>query len=114
MYNVALQASGGIFIQLTEWLLNPTSSEGVAVYLLLVVAFGWPVNSSGTVTADDEPEVDFSDVLDEETLEEGHVEGQLLTTSPRVSQDGDCASSHRVGDTSRTRWRSVDDDAVYR
>jgi len=29
-------------------------------------------------TADDEPEVDFSDVLDEETLEEGHAEGQLL------------------------------------
>ena len=79
MYNVILQASGGPLAQLTEWLLNPTSAEGAAIYLLLVVALGvvgkllWDRH-----TADDEPEVDFSDLLDEETLEEGHAEGQIL------------------------------------
>jgi len=76
MRSVTLQASGGPLTQLTEWLLNPTSPGGVAVYLLLVVAFGvvgkllWNRH-----TADDEPEVDFSDVLDEETLEEGEAGG---------------------------------------
>jgi len=79
MRNVALQASGGPLAQLTEWLLNPTSPEGVAVYFLLVVALGIVGKLLWTRhTADDEPEVDFSDVLDEETLEEGHAEGQLL------------------------------------
>jgi len=79
MHNVVLQAGSGTFSQLTEWLRSPTSPEGAAIYLLLVVVLGvvgkllWDRH-----TADDEPEVDFSDVLDEETLEEGHAEGQLL------------------------------------
>ena len=88
MHSVVLQASGGTLAQLTEWLLNPTSPEGAASYLLLVVVLGvvgkllWDRHN-----ADEEPEVDFSDVLDEETLEEGHAEGQLLD---------DIAESHKT------------------
>jgi type IV secretory pathway VirB4 component len=51
----------------------------VAIYLLISVALG----TVGKFLLDrqtpaDEPDVDFSDVLDEETLKEGHAEGQLL------------------------------------
>jgi len=79
MRDVILQSSDGAVAQLTEWLLSPTSLEGASIYILLIVVLGisgkyfWDQR-----TVDDEPEVDFSDVLDEATLEEGHAEGQLL------------------------------------
>ncbi|WP_226023977.1 VirB4 family type IV secretion system protein [Halomicrobium salinisoli] len=79
MRNVGLQSGSGTVGQLTEWLSNPASSEGAALYILLAVALGiggkllWE-----WYTEDDETEVEFSDVLDEETLEQGHVEGNLL------------------------------------
>ena len=38
MRNVVLQAGGGPLTQFTEWLLNPTSPEGAAIYLLLSVS----------------------------------------------------------------------------
>ncbi|ELY79691.1 transfer complex protein [Natrinema pallidum DSM 3751] len=80
MLNVLLQAGGGATDQAAEWLLNPTSTEGAALYVLLAVILGvagkllWGRYHS----TNDEEEVDFSDVLDEEMLEEGNAEGQIL------------------------------------
>jgi len=71
--------SSGVLAQLSEYLLNPTSTEGAAIYLVLIVGIGvagkilWERRNT-----DDEPEVDFTDLLDEETLEQGQAEGQLL------------------------------------
>ena len=71
--------SSGVLAQLSEYLQNPTSTEGAVLYLVLIVGIGvagrllWD-----RYDTDDEPEVDFSDLLDEETLEAGHAEGQLL------------------------------------
>mgnify|MGYP006269121319 FL=1 len=73
-----LQSTGAL-AQLSEWLLTPTSTEGAILYVVLIVGIGvagkllWERRNT-----DDEPEVDFSDLLDEETLEAGHAEGQLL------------------------------------
>jgi len=64
-------------------------------------------------TADDEPEVDFSDVLDEETLEEGEAEGQLLDDISESHKTVTAPAAIEWGDTSRTRWGAVDDDAVH-
>ncbi|EMA07932.1 MULTISPECIES: VirB4 family type IV secretion system protein [Haloferax] len=79
MRNLPLQASRDILTQLTQWAQQPTSPEGAALYLGIIMLLG----VGGTVLwqryrTDDEPEVDFSDVLDEETLEAGDAEGQLL------------------------------------
>lgn len=80
MFSVLLQAGGRATDQVAEWLLNPTSTEGAALYVLLAVILGvagkllWGRYHS----TNDEEEVDFSDVLDEETLEEGNAEGQIL------------------------------------
>ncbi|MDL0121787.1 VirB4 family type IV secretion system protein [Halobacterium salinarum] len=80
MLSVLLQAGGRATDQVAEWLLNPTSTEGAALYVLLAVILGvagkllWGRYHS----TNDEEEVDFSDVLDEETLEEGNAEGQIL------------------------------------
>nr|WP_246976781.1 transferase [Natribaculum luteum] len=79
MHNVILQTGDGTVSQLSEWLSSPTSTEGAALYILGIIALG----VSGKLlwdwhTDDDEEEVEFSDVLDEETLEQGHAEGQLL------------------------------------
>ncbi|MBC9988006.1 transferase [Haloferax sp. AS1] len=79
MRNLPLQASRNILTQLTQWAQQPTSPEGAALYLGTIMLLG----VGGTVLwqryrTDDEPEVDFSDVLDEETLEAGEAEGQLL------------------------------------
>ncbi|WP_058827866.1 VirB4 family type IV secretion system protein [Haloferax sp. Q22] len=79
MRNLPLQASRDILTQLTQWAQQPTSPEGAAFYLGTIVVLG----VGGTALwqryrTDDEPEVDFSDVLDEETLEAGEAEGQLL------------------------------------
>ena len=71
--------STGVLAQLSEWLLTPTSTEGAILYIVLIAVLGiagkllWERQNT-----DDEPEVDFSDLLDEETLEAGHAEGQLL------------------------------------
>jgi type IV secretory pathway VirB4 component len=79
MRSVVLQAGGGVIGQFVEWLQSPTSAEGAALYLVLVVVLGivgkllWD-----RYNTDDEPEVNFSDVLDEDTLEAGQAEGQLL------------------------------------
>jgi type IV secretory pathway VirB4 component len=79
MHNVVLQTTGGTITQLTEWLLNPASPEGAAIYFLIAVALGVVGKFlRDRHTTADEPEVGFSDVLDEETLKEGHAEGQLL------------------------------------
>nr|WP_049921882.1 VirB4 family type IV secretion system protein [Haloferax sp. BAB-2207] len=79
MRNLPLQASRDILTQLTQWTQQPTSPEGAALYLGTIVVLG----VGGTALwqryrTDDEPEVDFSDVLDEETLEASEAEGQLL------------------------------------
>ena len=71
--------SSGVSAQLIEYLQNPTSTEGAVLYIVLIAVLGiagkllWERHNT-----DDEPEVDFSDLLDEETLEAGHAEGQLL------------------------------------
>ncbi|ELZ88290.1 VirB4 family type IV secretion system protein [Haloferax sulfurifontis] len=79
MRNLPLQASRDILTQLSQWARQPTSPEGAALYLGTIMLLG----VGGTALwqryrTDDEPEVDFSDVLDEETLEAGDAEGQLL------------------------------------
>jgi len=79
MRSVVLQTGSSAVGQLTEWLSNPTSAEGAALYVLLAVVVG--VGGKllrDRYAEDDEQEVEFADVLDEETLEQGHVEGQLL------------------------------------
>jgi len=79
MRNLVLQTGSGAVGQLTEWLMNPTSAEGAALYILLAVLVGiggkllWD-----WYTDDDEEEVEFSDLLDEETIEQGAAERQLL------------------------------------
>ncbi|SFQ13124.1 MULTISPECIES: VirB4 family type IV secretion system protein [Halolamina] len=88
MHSVLLQSGGGVGQLLVEWLTSPTSVEGAALYLVLVgsVAGGGKLLVN-RYAADDDPEVDFSDVLDEETLAKGHAEGQLLD---------DIAESHKT------------------
>jgi type IV secretory pathway VirB4 component len=88
MRNPVLQTGSGAFAQLTEWLTNPTSAEGAALYILLAVLVG----ISGKFlwdwyTEDVEEEVEFSDLLDEETIEQGAAERQLLD---------DIAESHKT------------------
>ncbi|GAA0291610.1 transferase [Halarchaeum salinum] len=80
MHNGLLPAATGFSDQLTQWALNPTTPGGILLYLLVAV-----VIVATTVVAwtryqarDDEPTVDFADVLDEETLEDGQAEGRLL------------------------------------
>ena len=79
MRSSVLQAGGGVGSQLVRWLSSPTSTEGAALYLLILVLLGiggkllWD-----WYTEDDTEEVEFSDVLDEETLEQGEAERQLL------------------------------------
>ena len=88
MRNLVLQTGSGAVGQLTEWLTNPTSAEGAALYILLAVLVGiggkllWD-----RYTDDEEEEVEFSDLLDEETLEQGAAERQLLD---------DIAESHKT------------------
>ncbi|MBB6647790.1 VirB4 family type IV secretion system protein [Halobellus ruber] len=88
MRSAILQAGGGVGSQLVRWLSSPTSTEGAALYLLIVVLLGiggkllWD-----WYTEDDTEEVEFSDVLDEETLEQGEAERQLLD---------DIAESHKT------------------
>ncbi|WP_201289629.1 VirB4 family type IV secretion system protein [Halobaculum saliterrae] len=88
MRNLVLQTGTGAVGQLTEWLTNPTSAEGASLYILLAVLIG----ISGKFlwdwyTEDDEEEVEFSDLLDEETIEQGEAERQLLD---------DIAESHKT------------------
>ncbi len=88
MRNLVLQMGSGAVGQLTEWLMNPTSAEGAALYILLAVLVGiggkllWD-----WYTEDDQEEVEFSDLLDEETIEQGAAERQLLD---------DIAESHKT------------------
>ncbi|WP_176450706.1 VirB4 family type IV secretion system protein [Halorubrum ezzemoulense] len=88
MRNLVLQTGSGAVSQLTEWLTNPTSAEGAALYILLAVLVGiggkllWD-----WYTEDDEEEVEFSDLLDEETIEQGAAERRLLD---------DIAESHKT------------------
>ncbi len=88
MRNLVLQTGSGAVGQLTEWLTNPTTAEGAALYILLAVLVGiggkflWD-----WYTEDDEEEVEFSDLLDEETIEQGEAERQLLD---------DIAESHKT------------------
>lgn len=88
MRNLVLQTGSGAVSQLTEWLTNPTLAEGAALYILLAVLVGiggkllWD-----WYTEDDEEEVEFSDLLDEETIEQGAAERQLLD---------DIAESHKT------------------
>jgi len=88
MRNLVLQTGSGAVGQLTEWLTSPTSAEGAALYILLAVLVGiggkllWD-----WYTDDDEEEVEFSDLLDEETIEQGAAERQLLD---------DIAESHKT------------------
>ncbi|WP_199722376.1 VirB4 family type IV secretion system protein [Haloarcula sp. Atlit-120R] len=88
MRNPVLQTGSGAVGQLTEWLTNPTSAEGAALYILLAVLVGiggkllWEWYAD-----DDEEEVEFSDLLDEETIEQGAAERQLLD---------DIAESHKT------------------
>jgi type IV secretory pathway VirB4 component len=79
MRNGVLQTGGGMVSLVIKWLQTLTTIEGAVLALVLGISLGlggkhlWDRYST-----DDEPEVDFSDVLDEETLEQGQTEGQLL------------------------------------
>ncbi|GAA0307198.1 transferase [Halarchaeum salinum] len=80
MHNALLPAATGFSDQLTQWALNPTTPGGILLYLLAAVT----VTATAVVAwtryqaRDDEPTVEFADVLDEETLEDGQAEGRLL------------------------------------
>ncbi|QKY18789.1 VirB4 family type IV secretion system protein [Halorubrum sp. CBA1229] len=79
MRNVILQTDGGALGSVAGWLQNLTPAESAV--LALAVGLGLGVGSKylwDRFTADDEPEVNFTDVLDEETLEEGEAERKLL------------------------------------
>ncbi|MCD2203905.1 VirB4 family type IV secretion system protein [Halobacterium sp. KA-6] len=79
MRNVLLQTGGGALGSVAGWLQNLTPAESAV--LALAVGLGLGVGSKhlwDRFTADDEPDVDFTDVLDEETLEEGEAERKLL------------------------------------
>jgi len=71
-----------------EWLSNPIAAEGAALYVGIAVVLG----VGGTrlwdwYSEDDDEEVAFSDLLDEETLKDGKAERQLLD---------DIAESHKT------------------
>jgi len=79
MRNVILQTSRGALGPVAEWLQNLTPAEGAVLALGVGLVLG--VGSKhlwDRFTADDEPDVDFADVLDEETLKEGKAERKLL------------------------------------
>ena len=79
MRNVILQTGGGALGAVGKWFQSLTPAEGAVLALLVGLILG--VGSKhlwDRVTADDEPDVDFADVLDEETLTEGEAERQLL------------------------------------
>ncbi|MXR43119.1 transferase [Halobaculum sp. WSA2] len=79
MRNVILQTGGGALGSVAGWLQNLTPAESAV--LALAVGLGLGVGSKhlwDCFTADDEPDVDFTDVLDEETLKEGEAERKLL------------------------------------
>ncbi|MFW5919852.1 MAG: VirB4 family type IV secretion system protein, partial [Halanaeroarchaeum sp.] len=80
MYNVILQTGSEGVGQLLEWLSTPTATEGAALYVVLavVVGLGGRVLWNRYTGADDEETVEFGDVLDEETIEQSHIEGQVL------------------------------------
>ncbi|QLC35483.1 transferase (plasmid) [Halarchaeum sp. CBA1220] len=80
MHNALLPAATGFSDQLTQWALNPTTPGGILFYLLVAVTITATVVVAWTRyrARDDEPTVEFADVLDEETLEEGQAEGRLL------------------------------------
>ncbi|WP_267644152.1 VirB4 family type IV secretion system protein [Haloarchaeobius amylolyticus] len=89
MNSLVLQTSETPVDQLAEWLLNPTSLEGALLYLLGVTILGVVGRTLSNRFNDDEDEVaevEFSDVLDEETLAAGATEGQILD---------DIAESHK-------------------
>jgi len=80
MRNVILQTGGVALGAVAEWFQSLTPPAEGAV-LALVVGLILGVGSKhlwDRFTADDEPDVDFADVLDEETLTEGEAERQLL------------------------------------
>ena len=77
--NVSLQSGGGAAGQLVKGLSTPTSTAGATLHVILAVALG--IRSKllwDWYTEDDEEEVESSDILDEETLEQGRAERQLL------------------------------------
>ena len=79
MRNLILQTGGGALSPVAEWLQGLTAVESAVLALVVGLILG--VGSKhlwDRVTADDEPDVDFADVLDEETLTEGEAERQLL------------------------------------
>lgn len=79
MRNVILQTGGGALGSVAGWIQNLTPAESAV--LALVVGLGFGAGSKylwDRFTADDEPDVDFTDVLDEETLEDGEAERKLL------------------------------------
>ncbi|MBP2252593.1 type IV secretory pathway VirB4 component [Halarchaeum solikamskense] len=80
MHNGLLPAATGFSDQLTQWALNPTTPGGILLYLLVAVTITATAVVAWTryQARDDEPTVEFADVLDEETLEDGQAEGRLL------------------------------------
>ena len=79
MRNLILQTGGGALSPVAEWLQGLTAVESAVLALVVGLILG--VGSKhlwDRVTADDEPDVDFADVLDEETLTKGEAERQLL------------------------------------
>jgi type IV secretory pathway VirB4 component len=79
MRNVILQTGGGALGSVAGWLQTLTPAESAV--LALAAGLGLGVGSKhlwDRFTADNEPDVDFTDVLDEETLEEGEAEHKLL------------------------------------
>jgi len=88
MDNQILQSGSEAVGQLVEWLSNPIAAEGAALYVGIAVVLG----VGGTrlwdwYSEDDDEEVAFSDLLDEETLKDGKAERQLLD---------DIAESHKT------------------
>jgi len=83
MRNVVLQTGGGALGPVAEWLQNLSPAEGAVLALVVGLILG--VGSKhlwDRFTADDEPDMDFADVLDEETLKEGEAERRSSTIFP--------------------------------
>jgi len=87
MHSVLLQTGSGPVSQVADWLSNPTAAESIALFVLALLIGIAGKHLWDRYTEDDIEEVQFADLLDEELLEQGEAEHQLLD---------DIAESHKT------------------